>query len=53
MMKRVAKTEHYIDGMEVKGLKETKAMELLESGKRKRTKSTRGKTRKIIIEYII
>lgn len=36
MMKRVAKTEHYIDGMEVKGLKETKAMGLLESGKRKR-----------------
>lgn len=35
MMKRVAKTEHYIDGMEVKGLKETKAMGLLESGKRK------------------
>lgn len=35
MMKRVAKTEHFIDGMEVKGLKETKAMGLLESGKRK------------------
>ena len=35
MMKRVAKTEHYIDGMEVKGLKETKTMGLLESGKRK------------------
>lgn len=35
MMKKVAKTEHYIDGMEVKGLKETKAMGLLESGKRK------------------
>ena len=35
MMKRVAKTEHFIDGMEVKGLKETKTMGLLESGKRK------------------
>lgn len=35
MMKRVAKTEHYIDGMEVRGLKETKTMGLLESGKRK------------------
>lgn len=35
MMKRVAKTEHSIDGMEVKGLKERKTMGLLESGKRK------------------
>ena len=52
MMKRVAKTEHYIDGMEVKGLKETKAMGLLESGKRKRKLKNKPATIKECIKLV-